>query len=97
MRSFCAERSPKFEENLARRDRVRGEITLLVEAPGRSAAPTASGGETIADRVARLQAEMGLDEKAALKHLARELALPKSELYRQLQRERAHPRSGSSR
>jgi 16S rRNA (cytidine1402-2'-O)-methyltransferase len=45
--------------------------------------------ERIGDRVARLQSESGIDEKEALKRLARELGQSKSELYRELQRERA--------
>ena len=75
---------------LAARDRVRGEITLLVEAPGRAATP--SSGEVverITVRVARLQDEAGIDEKEALKRLARDLGTSKSELYRELQREKA--------
>jgi 16S rRNA (cytidine1402-2'-O)-methyltransferase len=77
---------------LAGRDRVRGEITLLIEArPNARAEGQASGVVSlkIADRVARLEAEAGLDEKEALKRLARELGQSKSELYRELQRERA--------
>jgi 16S rRNA (cytidine1402-2'-O)-methyltransferase len=42
--------------------------------------------------VARLQSQDGLDEKEALKRLARELGKSKSELYRELQRERARRR-----
>jgi 16S rRNA (cytidine1402-2'-O)-methyltransferase len=75
---------------LAARDRVRGEITLLIEAPGRATTP--SSGEVvekIAVRVARLQTEAGIDEKEALKRLARELGTSKSDLYRELQREKA--------
>jgi 16S rRNA (cytidine1402-2'-O)-methyltransferase len=49
----------------------------------------------IADRVALLQAEGGVDEKEALKRLARELGQSKSDLYRELQRERARLRAGS--
>ncbi|MGB6973209.1 MAG: 16S rRNA (cytidine(1402)-2'-O)-methyltransferase [Terracidiphilus sp.] len=45
--------------------------------------------ETISARLARLQSESGLNEKDALKHLARELGQSKSALYRELQRERA--------
>jgi len=37
----------------------------------------------------RLQAEADVDEKEALKRLARELGQSKSDLYRELQRERA--------
>ena len=77
---------------LAARDSIRGEITLLVEALPRAAGTQSSApaaGEKIADRVARIQAGSGLDEKEALKRLARELGQSKSELYRELQRERA--------
>jgi len=79
---------------LAGRERIRGEITLLVEAPARRAAsgtvPAAgAASERIDDRVARMQAQGGIDEKEALKRLARELGRSKSEVYRDLQRERA--------
>ncbi len=84
----------EVRSELAGRDRIRGEITLLIEvaranflvgrAPG-----AANAHETIADRVARMTAESGVDEKEALKRLARELGRSKSELYRELQRERA--------
>ena len=80
--------------DLTARDRIRGEITLLIEASPRttdednpSAAPL-----KIADRISRLQTEAGIDEKEALKRLARELGQSKSEIYRELQRERARRR-----
>ncbi len=79
---------------LALRDRIRGEIVLLVEAPSLSAAPASAAqahqpAEKISVRIARLQTELGIDEKEALKRLARELGQSKSGLYRELQRERA--------
>jgi 16S rRNA (cytidine1402-2'-O)-methyltransferase len=74
---------------LASRDRIRGEFTLLVEAPAHSSEQPVSSAEKLSDRVARLQTEAGIDEKEALKRLARELGQSKSELYRELQRERA--------
>ena len=78
---------------LAGRDRVRGEITLLVQAPGEQRQRTLSEtNKKIAERVAQMQAESGIDEKEALKRLARELGQSKSELYRELQRERARRR-----
>jgi 16S rRNA (cytidine1402-2'-O)-methyltransferase len=83
--------------NLAARDRVRGEITLLVEAP-RAASVTGAmhssntAAEKIADRVTRMLSEGGIDEKEALKRLAKELGRSKSDLYRELQRERARKR-----
>ncbi|MGA3371186.1 MAG: 16S rRNA (cytidine(1402)-2'-O)-methyltransferase [Terracidiphilus sp.] len=78
---------------LVGRDRIRGEITLLVEARPAPKEQAAAGAPVrIAERVARLQAEATVDEKEALKRLARELGRSKSELYRELQRERARRR-----
>jgi 16S rRNA (cytidine1402-2'-O)-methyltransferase len=88
-------------QQLAARDSIRGEITLLVEAPPPTGAAAGvqsakAAPEKIAAQVARLQAESGaespIDEKEALKRLARQLGRSKSELYRQLQRERARLR-----
>ena len=83
--------------DLASRERVRGEITLLVEIlPSSNSAQTANAvPETIASRVAHLQAATGIDEKEALKRLARELGQSKSDLYRELQRGRARLKTGS--
>ena len=85
----------EVRSELAGRDRIRGEITLLVEVPAQNAsssvAPNAAH-ESIAARVVRIQAESGIDEKEALKRLARELGQSKSEVYRELQRERARKR-----
>jgi 16S rRNA (cytidine1402-2'-O)-methyltransferase len=77
---------------LASRDRIRGEITLLVEGRPTPQAEASGAPVRIAERVARLQAEIGVDEKEALKLLARELGQSKSEVYRELQRERARRR-----
>jgi 16S rRNA (cytidine1402-2'-O)-methyltransferase len=87
-------------QTLAARDRIRGEITLLVEALPRSAADLAASSahaatEKVSARIARIQAEAGVDEKEALKRLARELGVSKSDLYRELQRERARQKSSS--
>ena len=83
-----------LRSTLAARDRIRGEIVLLVEAPARSASAGAeiSATESLAARVARMQSEEGIDEKEALKRLARESGQSKSELYRELQRQRARRR-----
>ena len=81
--------------DLTSRDRVRGEITLLVEVLPRSSTAKTASDESIAARVARLQAESGIDEKEALKRVARELGQSKSDVYRELQRERARIKIGS--
>lgn len=75
---------------MAERDRVRGEITLLVEMPERGAQKAISVG--IAERVRQMEVELQIDEKEALKRLARETGQSKSELYRELQRQRAGQR-----
>ncbi|RRA48546.1 16S rRNA (cytidine(1402)-2'-O)-methyltransferase [Acidipila sp. EB88] len=71
---------------LADRDRVRGEMVLLLELAEKTAAPAT---QSIGARVAELQAAEGLDEKDALKRAARERGLGKSDAYRELQRERS--------
>ena len=71
---------------LKQRDRIRGEITLLVEA---RALPEENATASITERVAELQKSENLDEKDALKRIARERGMSKSDVYRELQRERA--------
>lgn len=72
---------------LAARERVRGEIVLLIEATP-SAQPAKLTG-TLAQQLSQLREAEGLDEKDALKRLARERGVSKSDLYRELQRERS--------
>jgi 16S rRNA (cytidine1402-2'-O)-methyltransferase len=82
----------EVERALRDRERIRGEITLLVEAPPSQTTGELSSvmqTETLSARLARIQSESATDEKEALKRLARELGRSKSELYRELQRERA--------
>jgi 16S rRNA (cytidine1402-2'-O)-methyltransferase len=77
---------------LSQRERIRGEFTLLVEAPARSQTEATPVNESLVNRLARLQTELDIDEKDALKRLAREMGQSKSDLYRELQRQRAHRR-----
>lgn len=68
---------------------VKGEITVLIGGPdeedGRPSAPAPS----IRKQLERVIAERGLDERAALKVVARERGVSKSEAYRQLQAEKS--------
>ena len=69
---------------LAERDRMRGEMVLLVEAkPG-----AVEGAGSLRERLAELEKTEGLNEKDALKRVAKERGVSKSELYREIQRER---------
>ncbi len=76
----------------ARKRELKGEITLLI-APPDSAAPQPLAEPSIRARLERLQTTQGLDPKAALKVVARELGLSRSEAYRRLQEEKALGRS----
>lgn len=66
------------------RDAVRGEMVLLL-APGARGTAGGEGAESVAESVRRLVAG-GASEKEALKQVARERGLGKSEVYREWQR-----------
>ena len=72
---------------LAARDRIRGEIVLLIDAA--AVAPPANAGGSVLQQMTQLMEAEGLDEKDALKRVARERGVSKSEVYRELQRERS--------
>ncbi|HUO27292.1 MAG TPA: 16S rRNA (cytidine(1402)-2'-O)-methyltransferase [Candidatus Aquilonibacter sp.] len=84
---FLRGRGGEVLETLKSRDSVKGEITLLIgKAEGDHAGTAAPGCPTVSERVQQLMAEEKLDEKAALKQVARERGISKSEAYRELQR-----------
>jgi 16S rRNA (cytidine1402-2'-O)-methyltransferase len=64
---------------------LKGEITLLIGKAEAGARPAASA-PAVRERFDRLVAQEKLDEKAALKRVAKELGLSRSEAYRELQR-----------
>ena len=80
-------------KTLAERATVRGEFVLLF-APGLSTSQPDVGGSasqpqlSIAAEIRELMKTQGLDEKDALKQVARARNIGKSEAYRELQRER---------
>jgi 16S rRNA (cytidine1402-2'-O)-methyltransferase len=78
----------EVRSSLAARDRIRGEITLLVEAVPLAQTPQSESRSVLA-RLRELELNEGLSEKDGLKRLAREMGQGKSDLYRELQRERA--------
>ena len=83
---FLRGTATEVREQLAGRDRIRGEIVLLVDA--QPAAATGAAAVSVQDRIAELKETEGLDEMDALKRIARERGVSKSEAYRELQRER---------
>lgn len=72
---------------IADRERVRGEMVVLMEARPTVAAPGAD--ESISALITRLMKDEGLSEKDALKRAARERGIGKSEVYREWQRARS--------
>jgi 16S rRNA (cytidine1402-2'-O)-methyltransferase len=77
----------ELEEELAGRDLVRGEFTLLVAGAGMEPVETAAVTVSLREQIAACM-DQGLDEQTALKRIARERGVSKSELYREWQREK---------
>ena len=74
---------------MARKRELKGEMTVLVGPPESNARPARNAEPSVRARVERLVKSKGLDLKAALKTVARELGLTRSEAYRRLQEEKA--------
>jgi 16S rRNA (cytidine1402-2'-O)-methyltransferase len=81
---FLRGRAQEVLDQLKARGEVKGEITLLI-AKAESLEPKA-GSVTVAQRVKQIMSEDKVDEKSALKKLAKERGIGKSEAYRELQR-----------
>ncbi|MGA8500349.1 MAG: 16S rRNA (cytidine(1402)-2'-O)-methyltransferase [Candidatus Sulfotelmatobacter sp.] len=85
---FLRGRAGEILEALRARDAVKGEITLLIgkaEEEG-SVGTSALDRPGVKQRVEQIMAEEKVDEKAALKKVAKERGISKSEAYRELQR-----------
>jgi len=82
---FLRGRASEVLESLKARDEVKGEITLLIGKAEEASQPVAPR-TSLPERVAQIMAEEKVDEKAALKRVAREMGVSKSEAYRELQR-----------
>ena len=75
--------------NLKARETVKGEITLLIgKAEETHVASAAFGRLSVRQRVDQIMAEEKIDKKAALKKVAKERGVSKSEAYREMQREK---------
>jgi 16S rRNA (cytidine1402-2'-O)-methyltransferase len=76
-------------KQLSTRGAIKGEITLLIGKPEEREGNVEAGGPSavsVRERVVQLMKEEKLDEKAALKKVAKERGISKSEAYRDLQR-----------
>ena len=70
------------------RGEIKGEITLLIAHADPEAAPVVTRA-SIREKLESLMQSEALDEKTALKRVAREMGISKSEAYRELQRTRS--------
>ena len=84
---FLRGRAGEILETLNARGEVKGEITLLIGKAEETERKVVSG-VSIRQRLEQIMAEHKLDEKAALKRIAKEMGVSKSEAYRELQRSR---------
>ena len=84
---FLRGRAGEILETLNARGEVKGEITLLIGKAEETERKVVSG-VSIRQRLEQIMAEHKLDEKAALKRIAKEMGVSKSEDYRELQRSR---------
>ena len=86
---FLRGRADEILEQLRQRGEVKGEITLLIaRAKEAGEHKPAGAGAAIRERLERVMDERRLDEKAALKVVAKEMGVSRSEAYRELQRAR---------
>jgi 16S rRNA (cytidine1402-2'-O)-methyltransferase len=84
---FLRGRASDVLEALKARDGVKGEITLLIgKAEEAESQIIVSPQMSVRRRVEQIMAEEKIDEKAALKKVAKERGVSKSEAYRELQR-----------
>jgi 16S rRNA (cytidine1402-2'-O)-methyltransferase len=88
---FLRGRAGEVLENLKARESVKGEITLLIGKAEEGEANVETGAlarQSVRQRVEKIMAEEKVDEKTALKKVARERGVSKSEAYREMQRSR---------
>jgi 16S rRNA (cytidine1402-2'-O)-methyltransferase len=89
---FLRGRAGEVLVNLKAREAVKGEITLLIgkaeENDAHVAADASSARVSIRQRLEQIMAEERVDEKSALKKVAKERGVSKSEAYREMQREK---------
>ena len=83
---FLRGRAADILAQLKARGDVKGEITLLVAKAEEGAGASASEAISVAQRVREIMASEKADEKAALKKVAKERGIGKSEAYREWQR-----------
>jgi 16S rRNA (cytidine1402-2'-O)-methyltransferase len=85
---FLRGRASELLGTLDGRGDIKGEITLLI-GKGEEGQQKVATGVSVRQRLQQVMAEEKLDEKTALKKIAREMGVSKSKAYRELQRGKA--------
>lgn len=85
---FLRGRADEVLDRLRSRGEVKGEITLLIDRAPEVLAEAPSKKKSVGLRLKEVMSEHKLDEKSALKVVAKEMGVSKSEAYRELQRSR---------
>ncbi len=83
---FLRGRAGEILKQFKSRGDVKGEITLLIAKAEEGVVSSASEAVSVAQRVREIMAKEKADEKAALKKVAKERGIGKSEAYREWQR-----------
>lgn len=83
---FLRGQAAEILETLKARGDIKGEITLLIGKMEATDQKAPRSGVSIRERVEQIVDEERLDEKAALKKVAKEMGISKSAAYRELQR-----------
>jgi 16S rRNA (cytidine1402-2'-O)-methyltransferase len=86
---FLRGRANLLLEEAEKRGELKGEITLLI-AKADEQETSAPAKETVSQLMYRFMREDSLEEKDALKRVAKELGISKSEAYREFQRTKVH-------
>jgi 16S rRNA (cytidine1402-2'-O)-methyltransferase len=84
---FLRGRAGEILATLNARGDIKGEITLLI-GKAEEGQPKIAASVSVRQRLEQIMAAENLDEKAALKKIAKEMGVSKSEAYRELQRSR---------
>jgi 16S rRNA (cytidine1402-2'-O)-methyltransferase len=83
---FLRGRAEELLETLKARGEVKGEMVLLIGKAEEGAQKAAPVRVSVRERVEQIMGEDRVDEKGALKKVAKEMGVSKSEAYRELQR-----------
>jgi 16S rRNA (cytidine1402-2'-O)-methyltransferase len=85
---FLRGRAMEVYAAIKERDEIKGEITLLIGKAEDHGTPAVEA-KSVRQRVREVMSQENIDEKAALKKVAKERGVSKSEAYRELQRSKS--------